>query len=93
MNRNYYFVVGMVILLLGLQFRAVESFTLNEKTSHFISTKLKKGITADPNSTPPTLAVSSPTVRTVQPPRWIGFALLSVGGVLVLHSFAMRKPG
>ena len=79
MNRNYYFLIGMVILLLGLQFRAVKSFTINEKTSHFITTKLAKGVAADVDAAPSTLAESSPSVRTVKPPRWIGFALLSMG--------------
>lgn len=31
--------------------------------------------------------------KTFQPPEWIGWALLSIGAVLVLHSLAMPKPG
>ena len=31
--------------------------------------------------------------KVVQPPQWLGYALLSVGSVLVLHSLAMPKPG
>jgi hypothetical protein len=31
--------------------------------------------------------------KVVQPPEWLGWCLMSIGGVLVLHSLAMRKPG
>jgi hypothetical protein len=31
--------------------------------------------------------------RTLRPPTWLGFALISIGAVLVLHSLAMKKPG
>jgi hypothetical protein len=31
--------------------------------------------------------------KTIQPPEWIGWCLMSIGGVLILHSLAMRKPG
>jgi hypothetical protein len=31
--------------------------------------------------------------KVVEPPQWLGYALLSIGSVLVLHSLAMPKPG
>ena len=31
--------------------------------------------------------------RVVHPPEWLGWLFLSLGGVLVLHSFAMPKGG
>ena len=30
--------------------------------------------------------------KTVRPPEWIGWCLMSVGGVLILHSLAMPRP-
>ena len=47
-----------------------------------------------PRSKPNLAASMGPTPRrTIHPPEWIGYALLSVGSVLVLHSLAMKKPG
>jgi hypothetical protein len=31
--------------------------------------------------------------KKVRPPGWLAWALISVGGVFVLHSLAMKKPG
>jgi hypothetical protein len=85
-NRNQFFMAGVVILLLGLQLRAVEAFTLNRECSQFLATRLpQKG-----NSGPATTTLTS--LRTVRPPRWLGYALLSVGSVLILHSLAMKRP-
>ena len=96
-NRNQYFMAGLVIFLLGLQFRSIEAFTLNRECSQFIAQRF-------PNkNNPPVLNTStfssftagaSPApLRTIRPPRWLGYALMSVGGVLILHSLAMKKPG
>jgi hypothetical protein len=92
-NRNHFFALGLVLLLLGVQLRNVESFTLNERTSKFLTERLHRN--AGPtNGVQPLLASIGPTPRhTVRPPSWLGFALLSVGSVLVLHSLAMKKPG
>ena len=42
-----------------------------------------------------TAAKNSPRAaqRTIRPPKWLGWAFLSAGAVLVLQSFAMPKPG
>jgi len=39
-NRNQYFLIGLVILLLGLQVRMVETYVLNEKASKFLAERL-----------------------------------------------------
>jgi hypothetical protein len=31
--------------------------------------------------------------KVIQPPEWLGWCMMSIGGVLILHSLAMRKPG
>ena len=36
-NRNQYFMIGVVILLVGLQFRAVGQYVLNEKATQFLA--------------------------------------------------------
>jgi hypothetical protein len=99
LNRNQYFMAGLVILLMGVQFRMVDSVTLNKECSAFIQNKLSK---QDKSAVAPNLAAFSwgktkvvesvPELRTVRPPNWLGFALISVGAVLVLHSLAMPKP-
>ena len=31
--------------------------------------------------------------KTVRPPEWLGWSLMSFGAVLILHACAMKKPG
>ncbi len=92
-NRNHFFALGLVLLLVGVQLRNVESYTLNERTSKFLSERLSGAGDSD-SGVRPLLASIGPSPRhTVRPPSWLGFALISVGSVLVLHSLAMKKPG
>jgi hypothetical protein len=99
MNRNQYFLAGLVILALGMQFRMVESVTLNQECSEFLHEKFSKKEKATPKVAS-TFAgwgkseaiAKVAALRTIRPPQWLGFALLSVGAVLVLHSLAMPKP-
>ena len=91
-HRHHYFFVGLVVLALGIQFRMVDSFVLNEKTTAMIAKRLKK---ADAVATTfmPSLQEAPPAAqRVVRPPRWLGFMMISVGAVLILHSLAMPRP-
>ena len=87
-NRNQIFMLGLVVVLLGVQFRLVETYVLNEKASRIVAEKLRG---AGENNLLP--AVGPVSRRTLHPPDWLGFALISVGAVLILHSLAMPKPG
>lgn len=92
LNRNQYFFLGLVILLIGLQLRAVSSYTLTHDATRFLAER------AQSSSTESTmLAVSSDVgakpQKVITPPEWLGWCLMSVGGVLILHSLAMKKPG
>ena len=93
-NRNQYFAAGMVLLLLGIQFRLVESYVLNDRASEFLSAYVWED---EPAAEPPMLFVNGPLneakQETVEPPSWVGWVLIALGAVLVLHSLAMRKPG
>lgn len=93
-NRNHYFMIGLVVLLLGIQLRLVETYVLNEKCSDALAKRANKAKDSQPNPVP-LLATATGTVprQRITPPKWIGWALLSVGGVLILQSFAMKKPG
>jgi hypothetical protein len=89
-NRNQIFMTGLLLLLFGIQFRMVETFTLNKPTTKFLAQRF----------TPADKPVQSMYVNSqadvpgklVKPPIWIGYSLLSVGTVLVLHSIMLPKP-
>ena len=92
-NRRHIFTLGVIIFVLGLQFRVFESYVLNEKTSTFIASKMRPSTAQRPAALRGALTATAPASRrTVKPPNWIGWAMLSVGGVLMLHSLAMTGP-
>ena len=93
LNRNNWFMIGLLVLFLGLQFRAVDTFILNDKASKFLAERVRPAV-ADSGEFPRFLASVGPTPRkSIKPPPWLGFAMISVGAVLILHSLAMKKPG
>jgi len=93
-TRNQFFLAGLVLLFLGLQFRAIDSFVLTpeftqvlaEGTGHPLASVNAAGAAVSPSEKP----VAKKNVR---PPEWIGWALISFGTTLILHSLAMKKPG
>jgi hypothetical protein len=85
--------IGLVVLALGIQFRMVDSFVLNEKTTEIIAKRLNKDEPVAMTFVPSFTTVPPPSRRVIKPPRWLGFMMISVGVVLVLHSLAMPKPG
>lgn len=92
LNRNQYFFAGILILLLGVQFRAVQSFELTAE----ITQALAKPAAVAQNDSPQSFSVVAATAtgarKVVLPPKWLGWCLISVGSVLILHSLAMKKP-
>ncbi len=93
-NRNQYFMVGIVIVLLGIQFRLVESYVVNPEVTARIQQRFGSDKPATsgvarfiPNFGPTTQR------KTILVPEWLGWAVTSVGAVLVLHSLAMPRPG
>jgi hypothetical protein len=96
LNRNQYLLAGLVILLLGIQLRAVDTFVLNQRATTFFDNCMQeiKGRQVASASAMPTLMGSPvPVLKRVQPPKWLGFSFVSVGMVLVLYSLALKKPG
>lgn len=88
--RNRYFLSGILLLLLGIQFRMVDSFVLNETTTKVLAKVTRTKTVAD-NSMFGGLIRSvapAPTKR-VTPPRWFGLALIAIGSVVCFHSFAI----
>ena len=94
LNRNHYFMIGFVILFIGIQARIVYSVELTphcvkflaDKTGHPMSAAIKA---ADATSiTGNTVAPS----KTIVLPEYAGWCSMSIGAVLILHALAMRKP-
>lgn len=97
LNRNQYFLAGMVILLLGLQLRMVDTFVLNERATQFLAQRLQ-AVPSQPLASvgdlPTLVAAQGPVAKhRLRPPRWLGWSLVSLGSVLVLYSLALKKPG
>ena len=93
LNRNHYFFLGLLVLFLGIQFRTVDALVLNEKSTNFIADKLGRSPVEQGNPLRQFFPAAGPLPRkTIRPPQWLGWCLMSVGGVLILHSLAMPKP-
>lgn len=92
-NRNQWFMAGLVLLMMGIQFRAVDSYVLTPEFTQLLAESTGSRIAAAGTTTPSLgLFRQPPATRIVTPPQWLGWTLLSVGCVLVLHSMAMRRP-
>ena len=81
-KRHHLLLVGLLLFMAGVQFRVVESFTLNERSTRFVDTELGGG--------PRQQVWQGPVRKVVEPPRWLGLALMSAGAVLTVKSLAMR---
>ena len=88
-NRNQYFMAGVVLLLFGIQFRVVEKFVLNEPATRIIHQQRLSLTGESPTASP----LSGLTPKVVEPPEWSGWCLMSIGAVLILHSLALQRPG
>ena len=88
-QRHHLLLAGLLLFLVGVQFRLVESFTLSERSSHFVAAQLGDKGTMQPQM----LWQNMPSRKVVRPPRWLGLALMSVGSVLTLKSLSMKTGG
>ncbi len=92
-NRNQWFLAGMVLLFLGIQFRAIESVVLTPEFTEFLDQRTA-GNVAVAAQTVQAVVAAQPDLspKTIRPPDSLGWALLSIGAVLVLHSLSMKRP-
>lgn len=92
LNRNQYFFLGIIILLMGVQLRMVSSFVLTQDATKFLAERTRsseaKGTLVSFSSD-----IGALPQKVLHPPEWLGWCLMSVGAVLILHSLAMKKPG
>ena len=96
-NRNQIFLGGLVVLLLGIQLRLVDSYVLNERATQFLAQRMQqiRGTeVASAGDFSTIFAAQGPIGnKRIDVPPWLGYSLLSIGGVLVLYSLALKKPG
>lgn len=91
LNRNHYFMAGVVLLLIGIQLRMVDSYVLNEHSTKILTPQPANNALA---TVRPWIQTISPTPhKVVKPPEALGWALMSIGSVLILHAMAMKAPG
>ncbi|MGQ9576355.1 MAG: hypothetical protein ACUVUC_13660 [Thermoguttaceae bacterium] len=91
-NRNQVFLVGFVLVLLGVQLRLMDAAVLTPKATRLLAQQ-----TDAPGATA-TAAIGSlagdqaAPRKVIRPPDWLGWLLLSIGSVLILQSWTMAKP-
>ncbi len=89
-DRNRYFMFGVILFLLGLQFRLVDSFVLNENSTRALHRFAQRSKIADNIATNVYMQVGTPK-KNMCPPNWLGFVLLTVGGVMSLHAMVLPR--
>lgn len=90
-NRNQWIMLGVVLLLLGLQMRYVQAFVLNERATQFLAQRMRDVELAS-NDAGTSIAAAAPIAKKrLEPPRWLGLAVLSAGVVMLVHGMAMKK--
>jgi len=88
MKRQTILLIGLLVFFAGIQFRMVQSFTLSDFSSRIIVNEPAPV----PTSNSPTWPGSA-SRKVVEPPRWLGLALMSVGSILTLRSMKAPKLG
>ncbi len=83
-KRNHLLLAGLLLFLAGMQFRVVQSFTLNERSSTFVAARMGSG----PQQ--PAIWQGAAPRKVIEPPRWLGLALMSVGAVMTVKSLSMK---
>jgi hypothetical protein len=92
-TRNHYYLMGLVLFLLGIQFRAVDEVALTPEFTQFLAERTGHPLAAvSANVQTLTQSDKPPVSKRIRPPDWLGWSFLSIGSVLILHSWAMRKP-
>ena len=93
-SRNQYFLIGLVLLMLGAQFRFIDTVELTPEFTQFLAERAGQPVAAVSAARSLVQPFGAPAVKkSIRPPDWLGWSLASIGAVLVLHSWAMKKPG
>lgn len=95
LNRNHYFVLGLVLLALGVQFRLVNTYVLTTEFTNYLAEQTDHPLASVNAATAAISSDNKPMTNfkhQFKPPEWLGWSLLSIGAVLVLHALSMPKP-
>lgn len=90
-NRNQWLLAGLVVLLLGIQIRVTKSIVLTPEFTKILAERSGNPVSRTDSAGGAGDGASIPG-KTVVPPQWLGWCLLSVGSVLILHSLGMKRP-
>ncbi len=91
-KRNHLFLIGVLFVMLGIQFRMIDSFVLNENTTRTLAKVSHKAAMAPESSLDNLMLQAHPNpTKRIQPPRWLGLAMIAVGSVVSLHALAMPR--
>ena len=91
-NRNQYFFLGVLVVLLGLQVRMVNAYVLTPDATRFLAEQTQSSSSSEGAVVSFASGLGALPNKVIQPPEWLGWCLISVGAVLILHSLAMPKP-
>ena len=92
MTAQKLFGIGIVLLFFGIQLRAVDTFVLNERASRFVEKRLRQSAVQQGSGYSSSLLSSSfATKMQFSHPRWVGWAMICTGVVLVLHGVTAKK--
>ena len=93
---NRLFLLGVVLLFMGIQLRLVKTYELNPTVNQFVDYQIAKrvggaslpGLSSSYDYGSDVWSVPTPltsiSMRTFSPPSWLGWSFVSMGAVLVL---------
>ena len=87
-NRHQLLMAGLIVLLLGAQFRLVQTYVFADTASPYIEPLLTL---QDESTSQPQQALPLTRQYVLHIPDWMGWLLLSIGGALVLHSLSISR--
>jgi hypothetical protein len=90
-NRNQIFLVGTVLLFLGIEFRMTDSFVLNAKVARLLADQPNRPVAAAKLGVMVRIKPPAPP-RVILVPEGLGWLCLSVGSVFVLQGLTKAKP-
>jgi hypothetical protein len=93
-TRNQFFFAGLLCLFLGVQFRVIDTVELTPELTQFLAVRTGHPLASVNQATSLLSSSDKPMAKqVVHPPEWLGWSLISLGSVLILHSLGMKKPG
>lgn len=92
-SRNQFFFAGLLCLFLGGEFRMIDTVQLTGEFTAFLAERTNHPLASVNNASQTFMQTDKPPAKkSLKPPDWLGWSMLSLGSVLVLHSLGMKKP-